>query len=165
MPTPRLRLKRKGFQMFCARSQITHQMLNSWSQLPPLYSASRWKVRGFNHYHLTALIARRIHPHWDIKDGIIPMFVVKLKHFWLVWTFILWKLFFDPSISNRFHFPTADENVQQFSDFDGVTYVIDAIRNHMENARVVKNACMALASLVESDGESVCLTSVSERLL
>ena len=43
--------------------------------------------------------------------------------------------------------------------------MIDAIRNHMENARVVKNACMALASLVESDGESVCLTSVSERLL
>ena len=37
-------------------------------------------------------------------------------------------------------------------ELDGVGLLIDAVSKHSKNSKVVKNACLALASLVEIDG-------------
>jgi len=62
----------------------------------------------------------------------------------------------------------VEENLAVISDMDGVGLLIAAVQKHSSNAKVVKNACLALASLVEVDGrcrstvgvlvcDSVCL--------
>ena len=45
-----------------------------------------------------------------------------------------------------------DENFDSVGDLDCVGLLITAIEKHTKNAKVVKNACLALASLVEPDG-------------
>ncbi|KAL3870906.1 hypothetical protein ACJMK2_038937 [Sinanodonta woodiana] len=47
-----------------------------------------------------------------------------------------------------------DENLQLIGDLDCVGLLIEAIKNHSKNAKVVKNTCLALASLVDVDEES-----------
>lgn len=47
----------------------------------------------------------------------------------------------------------SDDNLELISDLDCVTLLVDAVKNNMDNAKIVKNACMALASLVEPDGK------------
>ena len=41
------------------------------------------------------------------------------------------------------------------SDFGTIRLILLALKKHQEDARVVKNACMALATIVEADGECV----------
>ena len=38
------------------------------------------------------------------------------------------------------------------SDLDAVGLLVNAVGTHSKNSKVVKNACLALASLVEIDG-------------
>ena len=37
-------------------------------------------------------------------------------------------------------------------DLDAVGLLVNAVSSHSKNSKVVKNACLALASLVEIDG-------------
>ena len=46
-----------------------------------------------------------------------------------------------------------DKNFDFIGDLECVALLISAIDTHSKNAKVVKNACLALASLVEPDGE------------
>ena len=48
---------------------------------------------------------------------------------------------------------STDDNLELVSDLDCVGYLIQALRDHTKHAKVVKNSCMALASLVEPDGK------------
>ena len=52
-----------------------------------------------------------------------------------------------------FHF--TEENIEMMSDFGTIRLILLALKKHQEDARVVKNACMALATIVEADGECV----------
>ncbi|KAL4218629.1 JUN phosphorylation [Mactra antiquata] len=47
-----------------------------------------------------------------------------------------------------------EENLELICELDGVGLLISTIDTHGKNAKVVKNACLALASLVESNEES-----------
>lgn len=46
-----------------------------------------------------------------------------------------------------------DKNFDFIGDLECVALLISAIDTHCKNAKVVKNACLALASLVEPDGK------------
>jgi len=47
----------------------------------------------------------------------------------------------------------SDENFDFVGDLNCVGLLINAIDAHAKNPKVVKNACLALASLVEPDGK------------
>ena len=55
---------------------------------------------------------------------------------------------------------SADENLEEMTDMDCAGLLVQALHDHKTEAKVVKNACMALASLVEPDGKS-CQSSVT----
>lgn len=55
-------------------------------------------------------------------------------------------------VCKSFH-SLPDENLCLMNKLDSVAVLLDAIRNHIRDAKVVKNACMALAAIVEPDGE------------
>ena len=46
-----------------------------------------------------------------------------------------------------------DENMDTITKMDTVATILEAIELHIREAKVVKNACMALAAMVEPDGE------------
>ena len=50
-------------------------------------------------------------------------------------------------------FIITEENLELICDLDGVGLLISTISTHSKNSKVVKNACLALASLVEVDGK------------
>ena len=51
----------------------------------------------------------------------------------------------------------TEENLELICDLDGVGLLIETINTHGKNSKVVKNACLALASLVEIDGKFIGL--------
>jgi hypothetical protein len=53
---------------------------------------------------------------------------------------------------NYSFFLVSEENLEIICDLDGVGLLIETIKTHGKNSKVVKNACLALASLVEIDG-------------
>ena len=56
---------------------------------------------------------------------------------------------------------SADENLEEMTDMDCAGLLVQALHDHKTEAKVVKNACMALASLVEPDGKSCQSLSVT----
>ena len=55
----------------------------------------------------------------------------------------------------------VEDNQGVLSDLDCVGHLVGALKTHLKQAKVVKNSCMALTSLVEQDGESQCLSLLS----
>ncbi len=47
----------------------------------------------------------------------------------------------------------VDENLEGMNDLGVVALLLHAIEVHIKDPKVVKNACMALASMVEPDGK------------
>ena len=47
----------------------------------------------------------------------------------------------------------TEENLELVSELDAVGLLVNAVRTHSKSSKVVKNACLALASLVEIDGK------------
>ncbi len=46
----------------------------------------------------------------------------------------------------------SDENLEIMNDYDCVGILLNALQTHIKEAKVVKNACMALAAMVEPNG-------------
>ena len=51
----------------------------------------------------------------------------------------------------RHDFP--DRNVQLSNTLDCVLHIVTGIERHISDAKLVKNGCLALATIVECDGE------------
>ena len=49
----------------------------------------------------------------------------------------------------------TDQNLGAVRKKDGVALILEGLTQHMEHARLVKHACMALAAMVEPDGKDV----------
>lgn len=57
------------------------------------------------------------------------------------------------------HFSTCDlfldANIEMMSDVGAIRLILHALKNHKKEAKVVKNACMAVATISEADGKKI----------